>query len=60
MRNRDKIKRTGRKMAPIRDSQIQVGYEVVGNNKPSPWLRWFMMGGDYDGDIQQMGQSSLG
>ncbi len=47
-------------MAPIRDSQIQVGYEVVGNNKPSPRLRWFVMGGDYVGDIQQMGQSSLG
>jgi hypothetical protein len=24
-------------VAPIRDSQIQVGYEVVGNNKPSPY-----------------------
>jgi hypothetical protein len=31
-------------MAPIRDRQIQVRYEDEGSIKPSPWLRWFMMG----------------
>jgi hypothetical protein len=29
-------------MAPIRDSQIQGDYEEVGNDRPSPWSRWWM------------------
>ncbi len=39
---REKIVGQVVKMAPFRDSQIPGDYEEVGNDRPSPWSRWWM------------------